>query len=176
MAILSTFTLIRTLSIFHLTAAYFFWTAPKAVADQNVVYMLGESMRLPHVTSLDKPNEASAFIAVVLAFLAIADFTAASLDELAALEYWLSNVPVRLAFLFVLTGYSYLFKEDGVFGSGSGIYRKAGVGENLQNSLVFAFGFFETVLWFWIFTSLRDDKRRLATRMLEKKKLEQDSL
>lgn len=83
-----------------------------------------------------------------MAFLGIADLTAASMNENAALEYWLSNVPVRLTFLFGLTGYVYLFKEDGIFGSGSAA--SAGVGEPLRNSLVFSFGFLEIAMWFWV--------------------------
>lgn len=48
MAILSAFTLIRAISLFHITIAYFFLTAPRKIADQNIVYILGESMRLVH--------------------------------------------------------------------------------------------------------------------------------
>ena len=46
MAIISSFTLIRTISLFHLTAAYLFLTAPRKIVDQNIVFILGESMRL----------------------------------------------------------------------------------------------------------------------------------
>jgi hypothetical protein len=46
MALIGPYTLIRAVSIFHLTAAYFFLTAPRRLVDQNVVYVLGESMRL----------------------------------------------------------------------------------------------------------------------------------
>lgn len=96
---------------------------------------------------MDKPNEASAFIAVILIFFGIADLSAASLDEIPALEYWLNNVPMRLIFLFGLTAYTYLFKEGGMLGpevaSGS-------VGELLHNSLVFSWAFFELMAWFWV--------------------------
>nr|POE63146.1 hypothetical protein CFP56_04049 [Quercus suber] len=106
MAIISPFTKIRAISLFHLTAAYFFLTAPVKLADQNVVYILGESMRLvqsldekqnsdkwtdrtqPHATSLDKPSDASAFIALILAFLGLSDLTAASLSEETSIQYW----------------------------------------------------------------------------------------
>jgi len=97
---------------------------------------------------MDRPSEASAFIAVILAFLGVSDLTAASMDEGIAHQYWLANVPVRLTFLFALSGYVYLFKEDGLFGSGS--INKASIGGNLQNSLVFAWSFFETAAWFWV--------------------------
>jgi len=46
MGLITAYTLIRAVSLGHLTAAYFFLTAPKRITDQNVVFMLGESMRL----------------------------------------------------------------------------------------------------------------------------------
>lgn len=97
---------------------------------------------------MDKPTDASAFLAVILAFLGISDLTAANLDEEVSIQYWLASVPVRITFLFILTGYVYLFKEGGVFGPGFG--KNAGIGEPLQNSLVFTWGFFELAAWFWV--------------------------
>ncbi|KAM3414937.1 hypothetical protein BST61_g10077 [Cercospora zeina] len=171
MGLFSPYTLIRTVSLFHLTAAYFFLTAPRILADQNVVFILGESMRIDHAASLNKPSEATAFVAVLLALLGIADITAANMNENAALEYWLSNVPVRLTFLFGLTGYVYLFKEDGLFGSGPAT--KAGIGEPLQNSLTFTFGFFEIAMWFWIFTCLREERVTVARKRAEERKAQE---
>ncbi len=55
MGLFSAFTLIRAISLFHITIAYFFLTAPKMVADQNVVYMLGESLRLVSLASYVVP-------------------------------------------------------------------------------------------------------------------------
>jgi hypothetical protein len=46
MAVFSAFTIIRSISLFHLTLAYFFLVSPKTIADQNVVFLFGESMRL----------------------------------------------------------------------------------------------------------------------------------
>lgn len=46
MAIINAYTLIRAVSLFHLVVAYIFLTAPKMIADQNVVFILGEAMRL----------------------------------------------------------------------------------------------------------------------------------
>lgn len=93
---------------------------------------------------MDKPSEASAFIAVILAFLGFADLTAASLDALPALEYWLGNVPVRLTMLFAVTAYSYLFSEQGPLGPA------LGVGRHLCNSWVFTFAFMELMVWYWV--------------------------
>lgn len=115
------------------------------------------------------------------------------MEEATALHYWLSNVPVRLAFLFGLTAYVYLFKEGGVFGAATGSYRKASIGEPLQNSLVFTFGFLEVATWFWvcirslshlpffpdqrqIFTSLREERREMLRKRVEDAKAEQDRL
>jgi hypothetical protein len=71
--------------------------------------------------------------------------------ETATREYWLANVPVRLTFLFALTGYAYLFKEGGMLGSPEGLVDSVGgPAENLQNSLVFSFGFLEIAVWFWV--------------------------
>ncbi|KAK3621825.1 hypothetical protein LTR56_022561 [Elasticomyces elasticus] len=166
MGLISGFTIIRAISLFHITAAYFFLTAPKKLVDQNVVFMLGESTRLPHITTMDKPSDASAFLALIVAFLGVSDLTAANMTEEIALQYWLAAVPVRLLFLFVITGYVYMFKPDGIFGSGS--ITRASIGEPLQNSLVFAWGFFELVAWFWVFTTLRDERREMAKRRQEK--------
>jgi hypothetical protein len=62
MGFLSPYTLIRTVSIFHLSAAYFFLASPRKLVDQNVVFMLGESMRLVRrqqdTTSKDNPSTA----------------------------------------------------------------------------------------------------------------------
>ena len=55
MGLISTWTMIRSLSLFHLTAAYLFLTNPRMIVDQNVVFMLGESMRLVR-TYLNSPE------------------------------------------------------------------------------------------------------------------------
>lgn len=49
MALISVYTVIRAISLFHLTAAYLFLTAPKMITDQNVVFVLGESLRLVRI-------------------------------------------------------------------------------------------------------------------------------
>ncbi|KAK0354003.1 hypothetical protein LTR91_026648 [Friedmanniomyces endolithicus] len=123
---------------------------------------------------MDKPSDASAFIAIIIAFLGVSDFTAANMSEELALQYWLAAVPVRLLFLFVVTGYVYLFKPGGLLGSAT--ITKASIGEPLQNSLVFAWGFFELAAWFWVFTSVRDERRELLKRRQDKILAEKDTL
>ena len=43
----------------------------------------------------------------------------------------------------------YLFKDDGIFGNDL-ILRKTGPGDMVRNSLVFAWAFMETSMWFWV--------------------------
>lgn len=109
---------------------------------------------------MDKSSEASAFIAVLLTFFGLADLTAASLDALPALEYWLSNVPVRLTVLFAVTAYSYLFKEGGYLG------QTLGVGRHLCNSWVFTWAFMELMLWYWVccFNGKSSERTMILTR------------
>lgn len=58
MALISAKTIITSISLFHLTIAFFLLTNPKAIDDQALVYVLGESMgmvrrALPPNTALD---------------------------------------------------------------------------------------------------------------------------
>ena len=46
MGLISGTTIIRSISLFHLTLAYFFMAAPQSLSDQNLVFILGESMGL----------------------------------------------------------------------------------------------------------------------------------
>lgn len=49
MGVVSPYTIIRAVSLFHITAAWFFLASPRKIVDQNVVFMLGESMRLVRI-------------------------------------------------------------------------------------------------------------------------------
>lgn len=44
MALISAKTIITSLSLFHVTLAFFFLTNPATIADQALVYVLGEAM------------------------------------------------------------------------------------------------------------------------------------
>jgi hypothetical protein len=46
MALISARTILTSLCFFHITLGFFFLTNPATVADQAVVYLLGESMGL----------------------------------------------------------------------------------------------------------------------------------
>ncbi|QDS72854.1 hypothetical protein FKW77_007230 [Venturia effusa] len=166
MALISAFTIIRASVVCHLTLAYFFLTAPQKIVSQNAVLVLGDSMQMPHVTDFDRATPVTAFIAVVLALLALSDFTAVSMTEPLAVEYWSSITPLRLAFLFPFTAYIYLFKAGGYANNG-GKYFETRSSELWMNSFTFTFAFLELMMWFWVFVSLKDQRREIAVKVLK---------
>ncbi|KAI9724372.1 MAG: hypothetical protein M1812_000440 [Candelaria pacifica] len=149
MALLSGLTLIRSLSLFHLTLAFFLLTAPQKIADQNLVFILGEAMGLPHPHSFQTKTAPTALLSVVLALLGLSDLFAVSLPEEIASYYWGSQTPIRLFFFFVLTGYTYTFKPGGM-GAQRGRSLAPEAAEGLNNSIVFTLGFVEMISWFWV--------------------------
>lgn len=53
MALISSKTILTSISLFHVTLAFFFFTNPETLADQSLVFMLGEAMGM--VRSLASP-------------------------------------------------------------------------------------------------------------------------
>ncbi|KAJ4380255.1 hypothetical protein N0V86_004564 [Didymella sp. IMI 355093] len=174
MAIISANSMIRSLALFHLTLAALLIKNPKLIANQSVILVLGGSMQLPTPRDFATPSAAVAFIAVLFAFIGINDLTAASLPEEVFDEYWGAQTPVRLVFLFALTGYTFLFKEGGMFGGARGLAYSNSPGSHLKNSVVFSWGFIELSTWFWIFVTLREERRERARKLIEKRQKEAD--
>ena len=50
MALITATTILTSLSLFHLTLAYYFLTSPSTIADHNLVYIIGEAMGLVRLT------------------------------------------------------------------------------------------------------------------------------
>ncbi|KAF1996037.1 hypothetical protein P154DRAFT_556496, partial [Amniculicola lignicola CBS 123094] len=175
MAIVSAYTIIRGLALFHLTLGVLFLRNPKMIADQNIVFVLGEAMKLPTPRDFNKPSAASAFIALLFAFLGISDLTALSLSDEVAEQYWGTQTPVRISFLFGVTGYAYLFREGGMFAN-SGRHYKPSVGDGLKNSIVFTWGFIELAAWFWVFITIRDERRQRTIRLIQKRQKEAEMM
>ena len=46
MGLISAKTLLTSIALFHITLAFFFITRPATIADQGVVWLLGEAMGL----------------------------------------------------------------------------------------------------------------------------------
>jgi len=56
MAFISAATIITSISLFHLTLAFFFLTSPGAIADQTLVFILGEAMGMVCLLPLQLKN------------------------------------------------------------------------------------------------------------------------
>lgn len=167
--LLSSQTLIRIHSAALLPISYYLLTSPSHLADQNLVFLLGESMSLPQPPSslFSVPNPAAGLAALLAALLAITDLSASigMEDEFAAVRWWGGAVLWRIAFFFGVVGVGYSVgagAEDGGSGASGGgglgtSGQKGGSGAVVEgwkgavgNSLVFSWGFVELVFWFWV--------------------------
>lgn len=89
MALINSKTIITSVSLFHLTIAYFLLTNPRTISDQAMVYVLGESMTMPPARDFDVPSPALSLLAVVLILFGLSDLVSLSMpEELGALYYW----------------------------------------------------------------------------------------
>lgn len=134
---------------------------------------LPKYLTIPQTTprGFDKSSAPTAFIGLLFAFLGLSDLTALSLSDEVAERFWGTQTPVRLTFLFGITGYAYLFKEGGML-AGKGRSYSYNAGDDLKNSIVFTWGFLEMAIWFWVFVSLRDERRQRTQKLIEKRKAE----
>jgi hypothetical protein len=82
---------------------------------------------------------------------------------------------MRILFLFGVTGYSYAFKEGGMFAARGSDWRMS-AGASLNNSIVFTWGFLELAAWFWVFTTLREERGQKAQKAAERERMEKDRL
>jgi hypothetical protein len=49
-------------------------------------------------------------------------------------------------------------------------------GDDLKNALVFTWGFLELATWFWVFITLRDERRDRTRELIEKRNAEAERL
>jgi hypothetical protein len=82
---------------------------------------------------------------------------------------------MRLLFLFGLTAYCYIFKEGGMFAP-KGMDFRMSAGASLNNSIIFTWGFLEVSAWFWVFTTLREERTERAQKMAEKEARKKNTL
>ncbi|KAF2141757.1 uncharacterized protein K452DRAFT_358852 [Aplosporella prunicola CBS 121167] len=175
MAIFGAFGIIRVMCLFHLSVAYYLFTAPRIITDQNFVHLFGEAMELPEPTGFAKPSSATAFAAVILAIFAISDLLSLSADEEVSFSFWSNQLPIRLMILFGLTGYTYVYKPGGI-GAAEGSKYHHNAGDLLKNRLMFTWGFFESSMFFWAYLNIRQERREVALRLVEKRKAEAEQL
>ncbi|KAI9739814.1 MAG: hypothetical protein M1834_006535 [Cirrosporium novae-zelandiae] len=163
MAIITSSAVIRSLSLFHISLAFFFLTSPSTVADQSLVFVFGEAMGLPPAPAFDSRSAPTAFLGVLFALLGISDLTATSMHEELSVLYWSAQAPVRSAFFFILAGWMLLSRpmEGSTITSSRGGYKNREFGGELKNNIVFTWAFVEMLIWFWTFITLRDERRQL---------------
>lgn len=172
MALISATTIITSLSLFHITLAFFFLTSPITIADQTLVFIIGEAMKLPYKRSFDNQSPPLAFLAAVLLLLGISDLVSISkVDEITQL-HWGAQAPIRLFIFFVLTFYAFMFsKSSPLYATTS--YVPSTWGEGLKNRIFFTWAFVEMIAWFWVYITLREERKELAFRLQQKKAAEE---
>ncbi|PVH88260.1 hypothetical protein DL98DRAFT_508973 [Cadophora sp. DSE1049] len=175
MAIISGATIITSLSLFHITLAFFFLTNPNAIADQTLVFIIGEAMGLPYVRSFETQSAPLSFLAAVLFVVGVSDLVSISLPEEISQYHWGSQAPVRLVLFFCITLYSYAFSNKSPLYT-TNTYQPSLWGEGLKNRVLFTWAFVEMITWFWVFVTLREERREMALRIQQRRAAEEDMM
>ncbi|KAG4439522.1 hypothetical protein IFR05_005007 [Cadophora sp. M221] len=177
MGIISGATIITSLSLFHITLAFFFLTNPIAIADQTLVFIIGEAMGLPHVRAFETQSPPLAFLAAVLLVVGVSDLVSVSLPEEISQYHWGSQAPVRLVLFFFITLYSFAFSDNSpLYTTSTSTYRPSSWGEGLKNRVLFTWAFVEMITWFWVFVTLREERREIALRVQQRRAAEEDMM
>jgi len=132
-------------------------------------------MALPQSRAFEVKSPALAFLAVVFIFFGVSDLVAVSLPEEIGRYHWGTQAPVRVGFLFLLAVYSYAFSASSPI-MASRAYIPSGWGEGLKNRVLFTWAFVEMITWFWVFITLRDERRDAAAKAAQKRAAEEDML
>ncbi|OAA61738.1 Increased loss of mitochondrial DNA protein 1 [Niveomyces insectorum RCEF 264] len=161
MALISAKTIIISISLFHITLGFFFLTSPITVADQALVWLLGEATGMPYSRSFDAPSAALSFLAVILASLGISDLVTLNLpEEVCLIHYWGTQAPLRLVISVLLVFYSFFFSGSSPLPR----HLPPAAGDGLQNRVFFTFMFVELISWLWIVVTLREERAQVLAR------------
>ncbi|KAM5374254.1 hypothetical protein ACJZ2D_006579 [Fusarium nematophilum] len=175
MALISAKTIITSVSLFHLTLAYFFLTNPSSLDNQALVYIVGESMGMPYARGFDAQSPPLAFLSAVLIFIGFSDLVSLSMpDEVCLIFHW---APLRSFLSLGFIVYIFLFGPSSPVyadpsrsrlshpSSHNPSYRPAGWGgDALKNRLFFTFMFVEMMTWFWIWVTLREERDAILSK------------
>jgi hypothetical protein len=178
MALISARTIITSVSLFHLTLAYFFLTNPSSINEQALVFMMGESMGMPLARGFESQSSPLALVAVVLIFIGFSDLVSLSMpDEVCLVFHWGTQAPIRSFLSLGFVAYIFLFGPSSPLYDKSSrgpmthpsahnpAYRPAGWGgDTLKNRLFFTFIFIETMTWFWIWVTLREERDAILSK------------
>ncbi|PQE25232.1 hypothetical protein CJF32_00008541 [Rutstroemia sp. NJR-2017a WRK4] len=176
MGLISGPTILTSLSLFHITLGFFFITNPSVLADQALVLIIGQSMGLPRERTFEKTSPALAFLGAVFIYFGITDLVAVSVPEEISQWHWGTQAPVRFFLSAALSLYTWLFSSSSPMIASRSAYKPGGWGEGLKNRLVFSWAFLEMVTWFWIFVTLREERREFAVKVARRKAADEDRL
>ncbi|KAI2613505.1 increased loss of mitochondrial DNA protein 1 [Hypoxylon fragiforme] len=178
MALISVKTIITSLSLFHITLAYFFYTNPNAIADQALVWVLGEAMGMSHTTAFATPSVPSSFLAIVLLLTGLSDLLTLSMpEEIWLIHYWGSQAPLRITLFASLSLFSF-FSAPSHGRSGPGRmshplappssaatpFATLTGADGLRNRVFFTFAFLEFLCWFWAWVTLKEEVGRFNSK------------
>lgn len=202
MPLLPSRTLILTHSIAGLAVSTILLTRPSLLTSSAPVWLIGEAMRIRETASFSSPSELLATLALTLAVLAVVESAfAASLGgigsssksggavqslqafaERAAILHsvqgqWMLISTIKALVYGLLVMYSYLTtpREQGM-GYVPSLEKNAGRQWGLgllNNRITFVAAFTEMLFWGYIWTTLKEEERELATRI--KKRREEES-
>jgi Increased loss of mitochondrial DNA protein 1 len=85
------------------------------------------------------------------------------------------KAPVRLFLFGAIAFYSYTFSDSSPLYAQT-TYHASSWGEGLKNRVVFTWAFVEMIAWFWLFVTLREERRDIAIRIAERRAAEEDRL
>ncbi|KAK8055759.1 hypothetical protein PG993_000986 [Apiospora rasikravindrae] len=172
MALISAKTILTSLSLFHITLAFFFFTNPETIAEQALVYLLGEAMGMPMTTKFNLPPPVTSLLAMILLLVGLSDILSLSLpEEIWLVHHWGAQAPLRfLFFAVVLAGP----RRPGAGGIMSRPVAAAGTGsgggwDGLRNRVVFTLAFMEMLSWFWVWVTLREEARALQVKKAKRR-------
>ncbi|KAF6844623.1 hypothetical protein CMUS01_00913 [Colletotrichum musicola] len=186
MPFISARTIITSLSLFHITLAFFFITDPATIADQALVYMLGESMGMPHARSFENKSPALAFLGAVLGMMGFTDLVTLGMPEEVWVDHhWGTQAPARLFLSLCFVIYTFFFgpssplygglNRGGRFAHPSAHARNPHYtpstwgGDGLKNRVFLTFAFLEMLTWFWVWVTLREEQEQIARERLKRR-------
>ena len=112
----------------------------------------------PNVRTFDVPSAPLAMLAALLFTLGLSDLVAISQTPSVSLTHFAAQAPVRLMTFFSIALWSFSHSPKW-FTYKAGAVKHHAWGEGLNNRVVFAFAFVEMVSWFWVWTTLREERR-----------------
>ncbi|KAI0136206.1 increased loss of mitochondrial DNA protein 1 [Xylariales sp. AK1849] len=172
MALISAKTILTSLCLFHVTLAFFFFASPASIADQALVWVLGEAMGMPQTTAFNTPTPTTSLLSLVFFLIGLTDLiTLSQPDEIWLLHHWSAQAPVRVLLFTLLTVFVFLTTpstqrqgagrlshpvpvEAWGLGSGSG-----GGWDGLRNRVFFTLVFMEMMSWFWVWVTIREETK-----------------